>query len=145
MVFTLRDYQAECDGNIAAAHQKHPSVLIELATGLGKTVIFVQVVKRFPGRCLIVCPFISLIDQAADKIHRITGEYPAIEQGTRWSNEDEMMANKYVVASRDSLYSKDKGDIRRYERFKNIGMVVLDVAHLFITKRAKGMVDLQGS
>lgn len=111
---------------------KHDSVLVELATGLGKTEIFTQIMSTWEdGRCLVVAPLITLVSQAASKISQRTGEYPGIEQAQNWSNESPWSRSPFVVASKDTLIS---GTPPRFERIRDVGLVVVDEAHLSITK-----------
>ena len=137
--FCERPYQTKARLAIEEGFKEHNSVLVELATGLGKTEIFTQVAKDWSaGRCLVIAPYIQLIGQAAKKIYLRTGEQPGIEQGRNWSVETPWGRSKYVVASKDSLMS---GDPPRYERIKDVGLVVVDEAHLSITPKWKELLD----
>tara|TARA_Y100001938_G_scaffold131656_1_gene189010 strand:+ start:4009 stop:5478 length:1470 start_codon:yes stop_codon:yes gene_type:complete len=112
---------------------------VELATGLGKTEIFTQLLKTWEnGRCLVIAPYVELISQAAKKIFLRTGEQPGIEQAKNWSIETPWGRSKYVVASKDSLTSRTPP---RYERIRDVGLVVVDEAHLSITPKWKEMLD----
>ena len=112
---------------------------MELATGLGKTEIFTQLLKTWEnGRCLVIAPYVELISQAAKKIFLRTGEQPGIEQAKNWSIETPWGRSKYVVASKDSLTSRTPP---RYERIRDVGLVVVDEAHLSITPKWKEMLD----
>jgi superfamily II DNA or RNA helicase len=89
------------------------------------------------GRVLVVAPLIELIGQAAKKIRKITGNMPAIEQGTNWSNESAWARNQFIVGSKQTLTSKSK----RFQRFVDVGLVVLDEADVMLTKPVAEMVD----
>ncbi len=137
--FCERSYQTKARQAIEEGFKNHNSVLVELATGLGKTEIFTQIAKDWSeGRCLVIAPYIQLIGQAAKKIYLRTGEQPGIEQGRNWSVETPWGRSKYVVASKDSLMS---GDPPRYERIRDVGLVVVDEAHLSITPKWKELLD----
>ena len=137
MTFTERDYQTSCRQLCHGEHQHHNSIVCELPTGTGKTVIFSRYASEFKGgRKLVICPFITLVPQAASKLQKETGVYPDIEQGSRHSVEHPEMRNEFVVASRDSLYSRD-----RYKRIRDVSLVIVDEAHLFGTHRAKALLN----
>ena len=107
--FVERPYQAdarEAIQNIFAQDEGANSVLIELATGLGKTEIFTQIMKDWEeGRCLVIAPYITLISQAAKKIYIRTGIEPAVEQAQNWSVETPWGRSDFIVASKDTLIS----------------------------------------
>lgn len=140
MSFALRPYQVDCTAAIRADFLKFDSLLIELATGLGKTEVFTEIARLWEqGRVLVVCPMIELIAQAASKICKRTGIMPDIEQGENRSNESEWGRNAFVVASKQSLCSGKARGVRRWERFKDIGLVIVDEAHLSLTQEYADM------
>ena len=42
----LRDYQHEMLGRLESAWEKHRSVMVQMPTGTGKTVLLAEVIKR---------------------------------------------------------------------------------------------------
>lgn len=134
----LRNYQTEC---VKAIHEEwifHNSVLAVLATGLGKTVIFSEIVRRWTrGRCLIIVPAIELIHQAADKVVAATGVMPAIEQGYNRSDEKSFYRSPFIIGSKQTL----TGPSKRYQRLQDISLVVVDEAHGATTMLYKEMLD----
>ena len=80
----LRDYQeAAADGVFREWHE-HASALAVLPTGLGKTVLFAEIIRRMHergARAMVLAHREELITQAADKIHRVTGLEAQIEMG----------------------------------------------------------------
>ncbi len=134
----LRDYQIEAIGaTVKAWEDGNRRVLLTLATGLGKTIIFAQLaqmaVKAGKGRALVIAPSIELVGQAAAKIEMVTGERPAIEQASNWSNEDGSVRSDYIVSCKASLVSRMRDGRKRYERLRDIGLVVVDEAHYSAT------------
>lgn len=140
MTFHLRDYQQDALEAIRFGHQEYDSVLLEIPTGTGKTIVFTKYASNWrEGRTLVVAPQITLIGQASRKIQKETGIMPAIEQAENWSNENPWARSDYVVASKQTLCSGNGS--KRYERFKDVGLVILDEAHYACTESYKAMVD----
>lgn len=134
----LRDYQTDCVKSIHEEWIFNNSVLAVLATGLGKTVIFSEIVRRWTrGRCLIVVPQIELIHQAANKVVAATGVMPAIEQGYNRSDEKSFYRSPFIIGSKQTLTGKSK----RYQRLEDISLVVVDEAHGATTHLYKEMLD----
>lgn len=143
MSFQLRDYQATvCD----AIEQDwlfggNRATFVDMATGLGKTEVFVEVARRSSNlRTLVICPMVELIGQAAKKFLKRTGVMPDIEQADLMANETSWGKNQFVVASKQTLCKERRGGFR-YQRFTDIGIVVVDECHLSITKPYKDMLD----
>jgi superfamily II DNA or RNA helicase len=134
----LRDYQQAAYDATHEAFKTHSRVLDVLPTGTGKTVLFGKLAGDWPeGRVLVVAPMIELIGQAAKKICKITGCMPAIEQADNWSNESEWARNPFIVGSKQTLTSRSK----RYKRFVDVGLVILDEADTLLTAPVAEMVD----
>jgi len=132
-MYALRDYQEDANEAVRFGHQEHDSILIELATGLGKTVMFTKYASQWEnGRTLVIAPLITLIGQAAKKIEKETGEFPAIEQAENWSDEDPFNRARFVVASKQTLCSGK--ETKRYERFQGVGLVIIDECHYACTE-----------
>lgn len=143
MTFALRPYQADCITAIRDSWRRVDSALIELATGLGKTEVFTEIARTWEdGRVLVVCPLIQLISQAAKKITKRTGVSPGIEQADLTASNHEWAYDTFIVASKQSLCTTHKGTgRRRFEKFENIGLVVVDEAHLSITDEYLSFLD----
>ena len=146
----LRPYQAEAVDGIQVAFDSADTALVEMPTGSGKTEVFVQLMQNraSEGRALVICPMITLIEQAARKIEMRTGTMPGIEQASRWSNETPWGRSPFIVASKASLTSAMRDGQPRYTRFRDVSLVIVDEAHLSITPQYKAMIDFflnQGS
>jgi superfamily II DNA or RNA helicase len=132
-VIQPRDYQLRADAAIDEALAKHRSTLVTMATGTGKTVLFaMQARKR--GNALVIAHETSLIEQAAQKLRHVTGEYVAIEKAER---RDRANA-KYVVASMQTL----RGDRLRFfaETHAHIDLIVIDEAHRALAKSYRDII-----
>ncbi len=77
MAMELRPYQAEArDAILHEWSEGRKRTLLVLPTGCGKTVCFASVIQervRGGGRALIMAHRGELLDQAADKVKRVTG------------------------------------------------------------------------
>lgn len=100
--WTYRDYQDQCCDNVISAWAEFKRLLVVLATGTGKTVIFTRLTKRevdLGGRVLILAHSSELLDQAADKLERSTGLVAAREKGS----DSAALSDRVVVASIQTL------------------------------------------
>ena len=80
----LRDYQEAAADGIFREWEEHTSALAVLPTGLGKTVLFAEIIRRMHergARAMVLAHREELITQAADKIRRVTGLEAQIEMG----------------------------------------------------------------
>ena len=80
----LRDYQEAAANGVFEAWRENTSALAVLPTGLGKTVLFAEIIRRMHergARAMVLAHREELITQAADKIRRVTGLEAGIEMG----------------------------------------------------------------
>lgn len=85
----LRDYQTKAVEAVFDAWKTHRRVLVSMATGLGKTVVFAEVVRRLlaqaagkpGGRAMVLAHREELIRQGCEKLHALTGADVQIEMG----------------------------------------------------------------
>lgn len=123
----LRDYQETIvTGNLDALDRKVSSTLSGVFTGAGKTVMFVEMANRISGRTLIIAPLRELVWQAANKVREIMEMDPELEMAEFRSSADEWWSPKVVVACKQTLLGRGK----RYQKFKDIQLVIVDEAHM---------------
>ncbi len=124
-MFTLRPYQVEAQKAVLLKLMDHHSTLVEMATGLGKTVLFGHIINEWPGRVLVIAHRDELIRQAADKIQAITEQGVAIEMG-RERADDALFGTKVTVASVQTLSRAN-----RRARFHpdHFSLIVIDEGH----------------
>lgn len=112
--------------------------LLVLPTGTGKTVVFSKVAEdqvRAGNRVLILAHRGELLDQAADKLYRMTGLKSSIEKADQtalgtW--------NRVTVGSVQSLQREN-----RLDRFDTnyYGTIIIDEAHHAITDGYRRIID----
>ena len=118
--YKLRNYQEELISRIEASWKKgNRRILLQLATGAGKTIVFSYLVKKFLEeniRTLVVAHKKELITQAYEKLTQISGwEAGYIKAGFK-ENRDCLIQ----VASIQTLARRKKPDA---------GLLVIDEAH----------------
>lgn len=139
-----RPYQNESVKSILAKLRAHPSTLLVLATGLGKTVVFSSVAKlclQKGKRCLVIAHREELIWQAAEKLEAITGERPDIEMGEFRAADSLMGKAKIVVATVQTLNAgSGEGRMSRFD-FKEFGLIITDEAHRATSPTYRAIYD----
>ena len=118
----LRDYQVEAvEAVLAAPARGVRRPLLSMATGLGKTVCFTEVLRRRGGRAIVLVHRDELVQQAVGSLRRA---WPDVSVGIVKGKLDERSAH-VVVASVQSLHAK------RLARFEpgEFHTVVVDEAH----------------
>jgi len=114
MEITLREYQKKC---IDTLWGKTPGrYLIQMATGLGKTVTFAQIEKYITGRMLILSHRSELVEQPE--------KYFDCDYGIEQGNKKSKVTDKVVSASVQSLVKRlNKFDRNYFE------IIIVDEAH----------------
>lgn len=128
----LRPYQSEAIASIGAKLGQHRSTLLVMATGTGKTTVFGEVARTWPGRVLVLAHRDELITQARGRLAEMTGEYVGTEQaGLRAQSE------RLVVGSVQSLRPE------RLARFAAdwASLIVVDEAHHSVAKSYRTVLD----
>lgn len=122
MSYSLRPYQIDLIDKVETSWgMGNRSVMLQLSTGGGKTVIFSQIVNQATQlglRCLVLAHRTELIQQASSKIQAITGQPTGIIQSGYKSNPN----NPIQVASVQTL-------TRRLDRYPAFDLIVIDEAH----------------
>ncbi len=130
----LRDYQLTAingDGRwpgILPALTAHPSTLLVMATGLGKSVVIAKVANGWTrGNVLILAHRIELLDQMADHLSHELGYRPSVEQGPRGLDPETLFAAGHVlVGSVQSMITERR--LRKFQKH-SFGLVIVDEAH----------------
>jgi superfamily II DNA or RNA helicase len=134
MSYQLRDYQSDLLDRIDKAWLAgHRSILAQLPTGGGKTIVFSTVVHQASKsglKCLILAHREELIKQAADKIEIITNEPVGIIKAGYPTNYD----RDIQVASVQSL-------TRRLNQCPQFDLIVVDEAHHSTSRTYRTILD----
>lgn len=135
----LRPYQKEAVESIFGEwEQGRDKTLLVQATGTGKTIVFAEVVKRVAasgGRSLILAHRGELLDQAADKIGKMTGLDCALEQA---ENTSIGSWNRVTVGSVQTLMRESRLSQFAPDRFD---CIVVDEAHHTLANSYLGILD----
>lgn len=126
----LRPYQQEAKDSVFEQWEKVNKTLVVLPTGCGKTIVFAKVTEecvRRGKRVLILAHRGELLDQASDKIAKITGLRCALE--------------KAEATCLGSWYRITVGSVQSLQREKRLaqfdkdyfGTIIIDEAHHCIT------------
>jgi superfamily II DNA or RNA helicase len=121
----LRPYQDEAKCEVFIRLARARSTLVEMATGLGKTVLFAYIAHEWPGRVLVIAHRDELIRQAAEEIQAVTGDMVSVEMG-RERADDTLYGTKVTVGSVQTLARSNR---RRRFHPDHFSLIVVDEGH----------------
>jgi superfamily II DNA or RNA helicase len=127
----LRDYQVLASDSIIDEFKDGDSTLLVLPTGLGKTVIFSDVIRRVDhGKAMVVAHREELIFQAQKTVESTIDAQFGIEMGDFRSSDDLFRPNRGTIATIQTLNSRN-GDRKRMGKFNphEFSILVIDEAH----------------
>lgn len=123
---TLRPYQYDLFKNVRIAFRDNRAVLMQLATGAGKTIIFAEMTKsstELNKVIWIIVPRNELLKQASEALLKLNVPHGLIAAGHK-----ESKAFSVHIVSKDTL-------IRRYDKIKTIpDFIIIDECHLAIDR-----------
>ena len=136
----LRPYQTGAVEGLLEAHRGGKTPLCVMATGTGKTHVFVEYARLARKRVMIIAERSEIVMQAHQKVVS-TGETCDMEMGSAWSSEG-MFSPKFVCASIQTLNAKFRYH-RRMDRFDwtQFGLIVIDEAHHAVAKSYLRLLD----
>ena len=128
----LRDYQSDICSRVSDAFDKHRSVMVQMPTGTGKTMVLAELVKRLMMKdeglkILIVAHRRELIEQIKATVKRM---------GLNTNNHSSIINNQTIIVESIQTIS------RRIDALDFIpSLVVIDEAHHALAKTYKMMWD----
>ena len=138
----LRDYQIEICENVREAFKKHRSVMMQMPTGTGKTVVLASLVQQFLDKSLeltdqhcqvlIVAHRIELTEQMGEHLRRYGIEYGVIAGGRKTKE-----AEPVIVASIQTLSSK----LSSLSSLLSPSLIIIDEAHHAVAKTYRQLWD----
>lgn len=130
----LRPYQQECAQAVLAALERGiKRQLISLPTGSGKTVVAAYIAKLVHGRTLFLVHRDELVSQTLEKFRIV---WPEASVGVVKAERNEVDQD-VTIASIQTLLSLS----RREQLPKGFGLVVVDEAHHYVSKRWQEPVE----
>jgi len=130
MSLPIRLYQKEAADSIFESWKTFQSVLCVMATGLGKTRVASEVVKRIqPKRALFLVDRAELAYQAQEQILKATGLESEIEMASH-KVESTLFSNKQVLIStiQTQCAGKNGGRMKKFKP-SDFDVLILDEAH----------------
>ena len=133
----LRDYQIDICSRVREALEKHRSVMMQMPTGTGKTVVLAEMVKRLRMkdeglRILIVAHRIELIEQTGEHLERYDIDYGVIAGGKKVKEIKPVM-----IASIQTLSSK----LNALTACLSPSFIIIDEAHHAVAKTYRQLWD----
>ena len=138
----LRPYQQDAIGGITKAHEGGHIPLCVMATGTGKTHVFVEYAKTTRSRVMIVAERSEIVLQAREKVDSV-GETVGVEMGQMTVQEMIWGRPRFVCASIQTLNSIRRGQ-RRMNKFdwNSFSLLVIDEAHHAVSPSYRRLIDL---
>jgi superfamily II DNA or RNA helicase len=140
---TLRPYQLEALDGIHEQLEQSNSTLLVMATGVGKTIVFAQLAKKYMenGRIMVLAHREELVSQAVLKLLDITGCEADVEMGEYRANAYGAFRSRLVVSTiQTQIAGPGKG---RMEKFNpdEFSLLVIDEAHHSAAKSYRRVIE----
>ena len=139
----LRDYQIEICESVREAFKNYRSVMMQMPTGTGKTVVLASLVQQFLDKSLerrdqhcqvlIVAHRIELTEQMGEHLKRYGIEYGVIAGGRKTKE-----AEPVIVASIQTLSSK----LSSLSSILSPSLIIIDEAHHAVAKTYRQLWDV---
>ena len=139
----LRDYQIEICESVREAFKKHRSVMMQMPTGTGKTVVLASLVQQYLDKSLelrdlhcqvlVVAHRIELTEQMGEHLKRYGIEYGVIAGGRKTKE-----AEPVIVASIQTLSSK----LSSLSSLLSPSLIIIDEAHHAVAKTYRQLWDV---
>lgn len=140
-----RPYQQEAVRKVLNEWKEKQSTLVVSPTATGKTIFISHVILAcFPKKALVLAHRQELIQQAANKIHRVTGYRCEIEMGElRAAMDGDMWHRPQVVVSSIQTQAAGGDGGGRMGRFNpmDFGLLIIDEAHHATSSSYRRILD----
>jgi superfamily II DNA or RNA helicase len=134
----LRPYQEECLKNIKEHHKKGiHRLLISMATGAGKTVVFASLIQQMGLKALVIAHTNELLNQSKDKIQMIS---PSLNVGIVNADSKEFNAPVVVSSIQSARIEKNLEALK----VQDFGLLVYDEAHRSGSNSSRTVIDELG-
>lgn len=132
--FMMRPYQQDCVDAVFAQWDLGVRVTqVVMATGLGKTVAFVEIARRCKGKVLVVVHREVLLQQTVAKLLEHTGDDVGIERAR-----EQAMGEKYVVCTMQTAARR----LRRVGVRREFDAIIIDESHWAdVDPRYRAIID----
>jgi ATP-dependent helicase IRC3 len=111
--FDMRDYQEEAVDLMVNSYRG----IVELATGMGKTLTAVHAIRRIKKKTLIVCPNVSIANNFYNELVEAFGELKVGYVG----------GGKNKI--KDITVGIAQSVVNRIDKFDNLGLIIFDEVH----------------
>jgi superfamily II DNA or RNA helicase len=118
---SLRPYQRDAVDGIGEKLAEFRSTLLVIPTGTGKTRVFTEVARHWPGKVLVLAHRDELLQQARGRLGKETGEMVGLEQADFYAGNERIVVGSVQTLSQPDRLSRWKPD--------HFGIVVCDEAH----------------
>lgn len=133
----FRPYQRRgCDSVIQAARSGHKNAVLCSPVGSGKSVMMAELC-RVSRRPVVLSPSLALLYQLHGNLQRWLDEKVDVEQGQYRAETFAGLRKRIIVASRDSMLSRDRYKGRAFE---GTSLVIVDECHVGVTPRLVSML-----
>lgn len=139
---TLRDYQERAVDGVFQAWKDSSSTLLVMATGLGKTTVFTEIIRRqLPSRAIILAHRSELVHQAEKRCLEF-GIDTAIEMGDFRAEEDFWAQKPVIVGTVQTQCAGNRGQGRMaiFDPHE-FGLLVIDEGHHSTSPSYRRVVD----
>lgn len=140
----LRPYQRDASDCVVSEWTTVGSTLVVMPTGLGKTILFADLIRRmFPKRAMVIAHREELIFQAVDKIKRTTGLSAEIEMADHRVEQDGLFGGPHVIVSTVQTHTAGGDGGGRMGKFtpEDFGLLIIDEAHHACAGTYKRVID----
>lgn len=134
-----RPYQEGAVNSSLSEFENHRSLLIEMPTGTGKTIVFSILIERWiekypESRILVLAHRYELLEQAQTKLEKVTGIHAGMEKASIKAK----FSDEVVIASVQSMKSKKR--MARYDP-DSFDLIIVDEAHHAAASSYRKIID----